>query len=189
MIKLQEVLKLLDFNEKDRENVKKLIPVIKEYGNEIADETINTLSKSPEIAKEVTEVVQKSNISISEIKDRWVNEAETALSLEFNEEYEKKIRDYSKSLIKMGIVDPDFVAIATFLFLIKTLNKLSSLGLDNSKDLSNTATKVVLLFLVERIGSYNEQLINSFLKFTGMSRKLFERQITLQGKEDSKEKA
>lgn len=89
-------------------------------------------------------------------------------------------------------MDNDFketlVIDTTLLFLMKILDKLLSLKLDNFTELSKSATKVLSLSLAMMIYSYRKELLGSFLQFTGMSEVLFKRQVKIKGKRCLKEK-
>ncbi|NIA11484.1 MAG: hypothetical protein GWP10_17605, partial [Nitrospiraceae bacterium] len=58
MIDLEEVLENLEIDEKDRENIKMLLPVIKDYGYEIIDDVVKILSKDPNVIK----ILQEDNL-------------------------------------------------------------------------------------------------------------------------------
>ncbi|MEF3245203.1 MAG: hypothetical protein K6343_04390 [Caldisericaceae bacterium] len=64
-------------------------------------------------------------------------------------------------------MDNDFketlVIDTTLLFLMKILDKLLSLKLDNFTELSKSATKVLSLSLAMMIYSYRKELLGSFL--------------------------
>lgn len=177
-MELQEFVKVLDFNEEDNENKKEIASIFKNYGDEIANEIADAFSKSPEVVK----AIQQTNISFFEIRDRWLSMVETTLSSEFDEEFEKKFQEFSKSLTKMGIIKREFIALGISLIFIKLNDKILSLGLDRDKDLSKTLLRVLSAFLVKGMDLYSEQLTNLFLKFTGMSRELYERQIEVEAK-------
>ena len=180
MIKLQDALKYLELNEKDKENMKKIAPIIQEHKDEIVDETVNMLFKEPEAVK----IAQENNIPISAVKDIVRGDLEIMFPSEFGEGHERKIRQYVKAItLKVGLM-PEISVLVMSLLLIKTVDKLSSLKLDNFADLSETIIKLISYFLVVRISLYNEQIIGYFLEFTGISEKLFMRQIKLQIKKE-----
>ncbi len=175
-MELQEILKVLDFNEKDKENKNEIASILKNYGGEIENEAVYAFLKNPEVAK----VIERSNTPFSEVKDGLLNLVEIIFSLEFDTEFEKKLPEFFKGLTKIGMMDPNFLPLGIFLFFIKLNDKILSLGLDS--DLSKTLLKMASAFLVKGMGLYREELINLFLKFTGMSKELFERQIEVEAK-------
>ena len=181
MIKLEDVLKDVGFNEKDKENMKKIAPIIQEHKDEIVDETVNIFLKDPEVAK----IVQENNVSISVIKDIFRGNLELIFfPPRFGEEYEKRVYKCVKTCVSNLGLRVDFAVLLMSLLLIKGGDKLSSLKLDNFADLSETTMKLLSVFSVLRVGLYNEELLSYFLKFTGMSEALFERGIRLQIKKE-----
>ena len=189
MLKLQDVLKDVDFNDKDRENMKKIALIIEEHKDEIVDEVANMLYKDPEMAK----ALQKGNFTVPLVKDVLRNKLDLMFPSEFDEEYERKVLQYVKgdisttgaiqgfSILTVAIID-------TLFLLLKVDEKLSSLNLDNFADLSKTIMKLVSVFLGIAIDLYAEQLLGYFLKFTGMSNELFQREIGLEVKKESEKK-
>jgi len=177
MIDLEEILKNLEIDEKDRENIRILLPVIKNYGYEIIDEVVKVLSKDPEIVK----ILQEDNLPVSKARDAWFYWLKTLFSSEFDEEFVRKLSHIGQAHVD-GNVKESIVIQTTFLFLMKTLDKLLSLKLDNFTELSKSVIKLFSLSLVIMINSYREELIDSFLEFTGLKEDLFNREIKMQRK-------
>ncbi len=183
MIDLEEVLENLEIDEKDRENIKMLLPVIKDYGYEIIDDVVKILSKDPNVIK----ILQEDNLPIPTARDAWFYWLKVLFSSEFDGEFVRKISHIGKAHVD-GNVKESIVIQTTSLFLMKMLDKLSSLDLDNFTGLSKSVVKVFSLSLVIMINSYREELIDSFLEFTGMKEDLFEREIRMQRKKRSEKK-
>jgi len=184
MLKLQNVLKDVGFNEKDRENMKKIAPIIEEHKDEIVEETTNMLYKDPEFVK----AARKNNFPVSVVKNVARTNLDLMLSSDFGEEYEKKVFQYVKNSTSKAGAMQDFSVLVVVLVLLNAIDKLSSHNLDNFVDLSKTVMKVVSVFLTIKINLYDEQLLGYFLRFTGMSRALFEREMSLEIKKESEKK-
>lgn len=183
MIDLEQTLKNLEIKEEDRENIRMLLPMIKNYGYKIIDEVIKVLAKDPGVVK----ILQEDNLSIPAARDAWFYWLKTLFSSEFDEEFVKKISHIGEVHVD-GNVKESTVIQTTSLFLMKTLDKLLSIQLDNFKELSKSVIKVFSLSLVIMVNSYRKELIDSFLEFTGLKEDLFMREVRMQRKKRRSER-
>ncbi len=177
MINLEKVLKNLEFNEKDFNNAKTLFFVIENHGYEVIDNVIAVLAEDPDIVK----ILQENNLSIPAARDAWFYWLKLIFSANFDENFVKKVSHIGMTHVDAGVKE-DIVIQTTSLFYMKLLDKLSELGTANLSELSISAIKIFSLSLVIMLDSYREELINSFLEFTGMERNLFEREVKIQRK-------
>ncbi len=183
MIDLEEILKNLEIDEKDRENIRMLLPVIQNYGYEIIDEVVKVLSKDPEVVK----ILQEDNLPVSKARDAWFYWLKTLFSSEFDKEFVRKLSHIGQVHVDANVKE-SIVIQTTSLFLMKTLDKLLSLELDNFTELSKSVIKLFSLSLVIMVNSYRKELIGSFLEFTGLKEDLFNREIKMQRKKRREEK-
>lgn len=162
----------LEISEKDKENIKMLFPIIENYGYEIVDEVIKTFSKDEEAVK----ALQENNVSFEQARDSWFYLLKTVFSPEFSEESAKKISTIGKTYVDLDIKGSLLTQVA-FLLLLKTIDKIISLNLDNFTDLLKSMLKLFAYSFAIFSDSYRKEMIDSFLELTGFNENLFSTQI------------
>ena len=177
MIDPQEVLNNLEFTEEDKKNIKSLYPVIENYGYEIIDEVIKVLSKDPKVVN----ILEENNLSIPAARDAWMYWLKLLFSSEFNADLINRLSHIGRTHVDAN-VDETIVIQTTSLYLMKTLDKMASLALPDFQKLIYSVVKLFTFSLTIMVDSYREELIESFLEFSGMKKDLFNRQIKIQRK-------
>ncbi len=162
----------LEISEKDKENMKILYPIIENYGYEIVDEVIKVFSQDEEAVK----ALQENNVSFEQARDSWFNLLKAVFSPEFSEETAKRISTIGKTYVDLDIKGSLLTQIS-FLILLKTIDKIISLNLDNFTDLLKSMLKLFSYSFAISSDSYRKEMIDSFLELTGFNESLFATQI------------
>ncbi len=174
---IENVKRNIEFSEEDRNNLKNLFPIISNHGHEIINEVIRSLSKDENVVK----LMEANYGSLERAEESWYQWLEIIFSSDINEQFVKEISSIGLSNVDTD-VEETIVIQAASLFLIKILEKIMSLQIPNSEKLIPSAIKAFSISLMIMIESYRQELMQSFVEFTGMNPELIKRQIKIQRK-------
>lgn len=175
MAELTDFLRNLQISEEDTENIKKVSVIVKNYGFEIIDKVVNVLSQD----KKVLGILNKNKLSTQRAKELWYFWLNMLFSAEINEEFHNKIAKIGHTHVDAG-VDEVIVVETTALFTNATISKIIEMKVPDYEKIIPSVIKVFSLSLTIMLDSYRNELIESFLEFTGMKRELFEKEIEIQ---------
>ncbi len=169
---IDRILQNIEFSEEDIKNIGKVAEIVEKNGYAIIDSVIDVLSRDPA----VVEILKVNNLSVPNARDAWFYWLKLLFFSNYDEEFFRKISAIGMTHVDANVGEATVIE-TTFLFLSKTVLLLRSSGVENYFEISNSVGKLFTLSLIIMVNSYREELIQSFLGFTGLSEKLFFRDI------------
>ena len=174
--------KNLKINGSTVEVAKKILPLIKEHGDEIVNSVVTDLLSD----NEVVDTLNKNKTELSTIKadlKYWLN---LVFSGTYDEEYYRKIYNIGCTHVDTG-VEAHIVMETVALFIDDTLHTL----IKYKEIPGDEALEIIKLFnlaMIIMINSYGDELLAAFMQFTGLRKELFMKEVQLARKQARKVK-
>ncbi len=175
MTKLENVVKNLQISDEDVKNIQTISSLIKNRGFEIIDSVVNVLAGDPK----VLDILRKNRFPVKEAKEKWYYWLNILFSFDMSDESYNKLKNIGYSHVDAN-VDEVLVIETTALFMNATISKIFETKISNYEKIVPSIIKIFALSLAIMLDSYQDELVESFLEFTGMKRVLFEKEIEIQ---------
>lgn len=163
----------VDFNDADVANLKALAPLVESEGKAITDHFYETLGAVPETAK----IIEGRVEALKSTHRRYMGEM---VAGEYGESYFESRSKVGQVHVKMGI-DPRFVEGVMSVIRTGILAALAE-STGDAADLAAKAGSFIKLCDLDLAIinlAYNEERLDKFSEFTGMSRRLIENVIKI----------
>ncbi len=169
-----EILKKnLKINECTEKTTKRILPIVKEHGEEIVDSVALHLLNDNEVVNTLNKNKAKLQIIKADLK-YWLG---LVFSGRYDKEYYEKIYNIGCTHVDVG-VEAHIVMEAVALFMNEAISILSKYTTLTQNELLEIV-KLFNLAMIIMINSYGDELLAAFMQFTGLRKELFMKEVEL----------